>query len=145
MSSSSISAEFVFHDKDGNILEYTTCKGLEVDHLNIINFRQSDTMNNEQMNWFSKIIHKYLEERYPFALEGTDMEDWKYEPNYNELQRLVDEQNYEELIDYYENEIDRINYFNEETNLWNLWKLLNIQNMMHKYSLIPDTYATFEY
>jgi hypothetical protein len=140
-----MTAQFVFYNKDGQVLEYTTCKGLEVGHSDLINARGSDTMNTQHMEWYSQMVHKYLQDLYPFSLEGGDMEDWKYTPNLDQLIQLVNNQNYDALIDFYEGEVEKINYFSEETNLWNLWKLRNIKDMMAKYSLIEGSYAMFNY
>jgi hypothetical protein len=128
---------FVFFDKNGKELVSTPCKSLFYGSHNYFlfkNIQPQKEMNSIEMALYTEQIHKYIIEFYPWILEGNDPEDWRYTPDYQLFHQVMSVMNHEHIKTYYERELDKIKYFTGENDIYDLWKIRNIYELMQKYS-----------
>lgn len=137
-------AKFTFHDKNGNVLASTSCTSLVASvHQKVIQSRPSNHMDTRDMLDYSKYVYNYIDTRYPWAIQGEDIEDWAYTPDYQEFHTLMADRNNLLLADYYEKELAKVRFFADKKNIWDMWKLRNIYELMNEYSAKEDAYAVY--
>lgn len=154
--------EFVICDQDGQVLDGVSCKSLvwnadehrEVTREAFYSRARRDWatrsdpdcpfLDTEGMKGFAEDIEAHLAENYPWSLEEGGLETYK--PNQEELNKLVKEQNFDELLQFYEREKKVVEMFMYDGyDLGHLYRLIEIKDMLLKHSQVEGAYAFFSF
>jgi hypothetical protein len=153
--------DFVICDQDGQVLDSVACKSLVWDgyeHTDVTSgafgarARRDSTrsdpdfrfLDTEGMKGFAEDIKTHLAENHPWSLEEDGL--LTYKPNQEELNKLVKEQYFDELLQFYEREKKKVEMFMYDGyDLGHLYRLIEIKDMLLKHSQVEETYAFFSF